>query len=132
VHVRYWPGGVAKRAEAENEGRQVLSGVMLDISAGGMRVVTAEIGVEGFTEGAAIGCAFSPKPRGEVLVLDGIFRHHQPEPDGTHSIGIQFVGLEATEHGRQTLSELAGIVTDYQRGHARQRRTAFAGIVGRR
>jgi c-di-GMP-binding flagellar brake protein YcgR len=132
VHVRYWPGGVSKRPEMENEGNRVLNGVLLDISAGGMRVVTTDVELDSFNEGDAIGCAFSPRPRGEVLVLDGIFRHIQPEVDGTRSIGIQFVGLEATDHGRRTLSELARLVTDYQRGHARQRRTELAGSVGRR
>jgi len=131
VHVRFWSGGVSQRTAVEDDQRAVLSGVLLDLSAGGMRIMTTDVSADAFVEGDAIGCAFAPKPRGQALILDAVFRHLQPEEDGTCSVGIQFVGLETSERGRDTLSHLAGIVTDYQRVHSRQQRTRLAGRVTR-
>jgi len=131
VHVRFWPGGVAARPEVEAGNTTVLSGVLLDLSAGGIRVLTTEVAPDMFTEGDPIGCAFAPKPRGETLVLDATFRHFEITPDGSVAVGLQFVGLETSDRGRVLLSTLAGIVTDYQRGHARQQREKLAGRFAR-
>ena len=131
VHVRFWPGGVRKRAEAEHGSRGVLSGILMDLSAGGMRIMTTEVSADTFVEGDTIGCAFAPKPRGQTLVLDAVFRHLQAEENGAYSVGAQFVGLETSERGRKTLAGLATIVTDYQRGQARQARTRLVGRMAR-
>lgn len=127
VHVRFWPGGVAGRTAAESLDRGIGSGVMLDLSAGGISVLTVDIAPDSFTVGDTLGCAFCPKPRAETLVLDATFRHLDRQQDGSFALGLQFVGLETSERGRQMLSCLAGIVTEYQRGHARQQRTKLAG-----
>ncbi len=127
IHVRFWPGGIAARADAERDGCGVMSGVLLDLSAGGMRIKTTDVAPDAFIEGDPVGCAFSPKPRGETLILDGAFRHYQPDDDGVCSIGVQFVGLEATERGRETLAMLARVVTDFQRTRSRQQRMRLVG-----
>jgi hypothetical protein len=131
VHVRFWPGGVAGRLAAEEHDQGVLSGVMLDLSAGGISILTTDIAPDTFTMGDTLGCAFSPKPRGETLVLDATFRHFELRENGSAALGLQFVGLEASDRGRHMLSLLAGIVTDYQRGHARQERARLAGRFAR-
>lgn len=131
VHVRFWPGGVSGRAEAEKTDRGILSGVLQDLSAGGMRILTTDVSADTFAEGDAIGCAFAPRPRADALVLDAIFRHLRPEDEGTCSVGVQFVGLETSERGRNTLADLARLVTDYQRAHARQQRTRLARHMAR-
>ncbi len=125
VHVRFWRGGVAGRAAADRDGG-VLTGVIMDISAGGMRLLTPDVRESTFALDDPIGCSFTPRPRGETLVLDGVFRHFQTAGDGLGSVGIQFVGLEVSERGRETLAKLARIVTDYQRGHSRQQRSALS------
>jgi len=127
VHVRFWAGGVAARADAQAREGGVLSGVMLDLSAGGIRIQTTDVAPDMFTEGDPVGCAFAPKPRGDTLVIDATFRHLEIMPDGSAALGLQFVGLETSERGKHTLSLLAGIVTDYQRGNARQQREKLAG-----
>lgn len=120
VHVRFWPGGVAARRDAGTDESGVRSGIMLDISAGGMRLISTDVTPDSFTAGQAIGVAFTPKPRGETLVLDAVYRHCQPESDGTWSVGLQFVGMETSQRGRATLSALANLVTDYQRAASRK------------
>lgn len=127
VHVRFWAGGVAARADVDAGNGKVLGGVMLDLSAGGISILTTDVAPDDFAEGDAVGCAFAPKPRGDTLVLDATFRHLERQADGGMAMGLQFVGLETSERGRQMLSLLAGIVTDYQRGHARQQRERLAG-----
>ena len=109
----------------------MLSGAMLDLSAGGISILTNEISPYLFVEGDPVGCAFAPKPRAETLVLDATFRHIDALPNGNFALGLQFVGLETSDRGRTLLSQLAGIVTDYQRGHARQQREKIAGKYAR-
>ena len=120
VRVRFWAGGVIARANAESDSQSsgVVTGILQDISAGGMRVCTTDVAPDDFTDGEPVGCAFTPKPRGETLILDAVFRHYQPTSGGA-SIGLQFVGFEATERGRDMLAKLARVVTDYQRRQAR-------------
>ncbi|NOX59629.1 MAG: PilZ domain-containing protein [Planctomycetes bacterium] len=113
VSVRFWQGGVSERGEAEGNG--VFTATMVDLSAGGMRFLSTDVAPDTFEEGEPIGCSFRPMSRGETLVVDGIFRHLQLTADGLASIGIQFVGLECSEQGRQTLAALAGVVSEYQR-----------------
>jgi len=127
VHVRFWAGGVAGRSQAESLERGLFSGVMLDLSAGGISILTVDVAPDTFVIGDTLGCAFCPKPRAETLVLDATFRHLDRLPDGGLALGLQFVGLETSERGRHMLSCLAGIVTEYQRGHARQERSKLAG-----
>ena len=127
IHVRFWPGGVAGRTAAESLEQGICSGVMLDLSAGGISILAVDVAPDTFVVGDTLGCAFCPKPRGETLVLDATFRHLDRQADGSMAVGLQFVGLETTDHGRHMLSCLAGIVTEYQRGHARQQRTKLAG-----
>jgi c-di-GMP-binding flagellar brake protein YcgR len=122
VLVRLWRGGVAGRTETEKIPGSIFSGVMLDLSAGGVRVISTDVAPDTFAEGEPIGCAFSPRARGEPFVLDAVFRHFHYDEDGTASFGLQFVGLEATERGRQQLAGLAQVVSEFQRGEARQRR----------
>ena len=122
IHVRFWPGGVAARAKTDGNGPGLFHGMLHDLSAGGMRVLTTGISPETFTVGDTLGCSFTPKPRGDTLVLDATFRHFQRAEDGMVSLGFQFVGLETTERGRNLLVKLARVVTDYQRGRGRPAR----------
>lgn len=125
VRVRFWKGGVSARANA-GESVETFTGALLDLSAGGMRVTTTDVAPDTFVEGESVGCSFIPKPRAETVVLDCVFRHFQIQEDGAVSLGFQFVGMETTERGRAILSDLAGIVTDYQREQARLERRQLA------
>ncbi len=127
VHVRFWIGGVAARAQVEESGPGIMTGVLKDLSAGGMRITVSGIDVGMFAEGESIGCAFTPKPRGETIVIDSVFRHVQMEDDGTVSVGVQFVGLETTLAGRNQLADIARVVSDFQRSETHQKRPHLAG-----
>ena len=87
VRVRFWQGGVAARASVEEEGVGIMDGTLLDLSAGGMRIIVGESQSRFFKDGDSVGCALTAKPRGQTFVLDAVFRHEQSESDGTVSFG---------------------------------------------
>lgn len=120
IRVRFWRGGVAARPDSD-EGK-MFWGVMQDLSAGGMRILSTDVAPDDFVEGDVVGCAFTPRRRGDALIVDAVFRHYQTEESSTVSVGLQFVGLETTERGRMTLARLARIVTDYHRAASQPRR----------
>lgn len=115
VTVRFWAGGVAGRKAIEKEDKGIWTGTLVDLSAGGMRILTNEVAPDTFEEGDSIGFSFRPKSRGETIVIDGVFRHLLLTSDGLASIGIQFIGLECSAQGRDQLATLADVVSEYHR-----------------
>lgn len=118
IAVRFWredpgPGtGV--------EARTVHHGQMENLSAGGMRVRIA--GARDIEIGAIYRCAFAARPGKPPLLLDVLVRHREAVGQGRASIGLQFVGLEATPEGRRTLERLARTVGQLQRARAHRKR----------
>ncbi len=99
-------------------------GRLMDISAGGAQIVVpAKSGkVEGapgggvfdFHKGQFIGVRFTPLPFETPLVFNAQIRNILPTAD--HSslcLGLQIVGLEASEEGRQVLARIANVVERY-------------------
>lgn len=127
VSVRFWEGGVCNRRQAEHEGSGIMNGTLVDLSAGGMRILSMDVAPDTLEEGDVIGLSFRPQSRGETIVIEGVFRHFQLTSDGLASIGIQFIGLECSEHGRDLLATLAGVVSEYHRelGRRKKRQVAY-------
>ncbi|GJM24266.1 MAG: hypothetical protein DHS20C16_06810 [Phycisphaerae bacterium] len=127
VSVRFWEGGVSNRREAEHQGGGILNGTLVDLSAGGMRILSMDVAPDTFEEGDVIGFSFRPTSRGETIVIEGVYRHFQMTSDGLASIGIQFIGLECSDHGRDLLATLAGVVSEYHRelGRRKKRQVAY-------
>lgn len=102
-------------------------GRLMDISAGGAQMIvplkrSAEDGQTGaasetdFRKGQFVGVRFTPMPYEQPLMFNAQIRNVLPTAD--HSglcIGLQIVGLEASEEGRQMLSRLAGVVDHYHK-----------------
>ena len=99
-------------------------GRLMDISAGGAQIIVpAKSGkVEGapgggvfdFHKGQFIGVRFTPLPFETPLVFNAQIRNILPTAD--HSalcLGLQIVGLEASEEGRQILARIANVVERY-------------------
>ncbi len=126
VSVRFWEGGVSNRRQAEHEGHGILNGTLVDLSAGGMRILSMDVAPDTFEEGDVIGFSFRPRSRGETIVIEGVFRHFQLTSDGIASMGIQFIGLECSEHGRDLLGTLAGVVSEYHRELGRRKKSQVA------
>ena len=99
-------------------------GRLMDISAGGAQITvpTRNGKVEGapgsemfdFHKGQFIGVRFTPLPFETPLVFNAQIRNILPTAD--HSslcLGLQIVGLEASEEGRQVLARIANVVERY-------------------
>jgi len=108
-----------RSAGSHSSGDRDRVGIMDNLSAGGMRVRCADDG--GFQTGDDLKVAFALGRRGPEFVLEATFRHCEPRPDGSCSLGFQFVGLETSRQGQETLVRLSRMVTDFQRAALRRR-----------
>jgi len=104
-------------------------GSLVDISAGGTQVIVprkdakpcvSTAGREGgageseFHKGQFLGMRFTPMPYETPLMFNVQVRSVLPTADQTGlCLGLQIVGLEASEEGRQVLSRLAKVVECY-------------------
>jgi hypothetical protein len=106
-------------------------GCLMDISAGGAQVIVpcrdtqscvstavgeggAAAGESDFHKGQFLGVRFTPMPYETPLVFNVQVRNVLPTADHTSlCLGLQIVGLEASEEGRQVLGRLAKVVECY-------------------
>lgn len=90
-----------------------ITGQLEDISAGGMRVkatMTAPISL-----GATYLCILEGGSSRQALELDAVLRHAEAPVNGTASLGLQFIGMEASAAGYEKMLELARFVKYLQR-----------------
>lgn len=92
-------------------------GRLMDISAGGAQAIIPsqnDAGKKSFKKGQFVGMRFTPLPYETPLMLNAQIRNILPTADEKNtSIGLQFVGLEASSEGREVLNQLIGIVERY-------------------
>lgn len=119
IPVRFWQtknsdeGGTTDRSSMRH-------GQLVDMSAGGMRIRTADL--DSIELEGAYRCVLTPNPGTPPLVLDARLRHRESTNFGRAALGFQFVGLEVTPEGRKTLTRIARLVNQFQR-HRRSRRS---------
>jgi len=101
-------------------------GRLMDISAGGAQVlvplkrasdaVSGAAGETDFHKGQFMGVRFTPMPYETPLMFNAQIRNVLPTADRTNlCLGLQIVGLEASEEGREVLSRLAKVVEHYHK-----------------
>jgi hypothetical protein len=99
-------------------------GSLVDISAGGAQVIVplkhgagdppGVAGESDYRKGQFLGVRFTPIPYEMPLMFNAQIRSVLPTADHTGlCLGLQIVGLEASEEGRQILSRLAKVVDQY-------------------
>jgi hypothetical protein len=106
-------------------------GCLVDISAGGAQVIVplkhgascgpvvpegvgAASSESDYRKGQFLGVRFTPMPYETPLMFNAQIRSVLPTADHTRlCLGLQIVGLEASEEGRQVLSRLAQVVEHY-------------------
>ena len=99
-------------------------GRLMDISAGGAQIImplkgagenaTSAVGESEFRKGQFIGVRFTPMPYETPLMFTAQIRNVLPTADGGGlCLGLQIVGLEASEEGREVLARLAAVVDRY-------------------
>jgi len=126
VNVVLWHR-TGKRAGNEKT-HTYYEGRLMDISAGGAQVIiplkrtvgedgqTAVVSESDFRKGQFMGVRFTPMPYEQPLMFNAQIRNVLPTADRSGlCIGLQIVGLEASEEGREMLSRLAGVVDHYHK-----------------
>jgi hypothetical protein len=114
-------------------------GRLVDISAGGAQLIvplkrgtpgeTGAAGESDFHKGQFVGVRFTPLPYETPLMFNAQIRNILPTADHTGlCIGLQIVGLEASDEGRQVLSRLANVVDHYHQLNQTEGMGAPAGM----
>lgn len=89
-------------------------GELVDISAGGMRIVIDAQQKDHFEAGQLLGLRFTPMPDQTPLTFNAHIRNILPTADDENiCIGVQMIGLEASPEGRLVLQRLCNIVDQY-------------------
>jgi len=120
VNVVLWHR-MGRRRQAD-EPQQYYSGRLIDLSAGGAQIAMpmkdaeqgAEVESKEFRQGQFIGLRFTPLPYEMPLVINAQIRTALPTADeNAVCLGLQLVGLEASQEGRETLTRIAQVVEHY-------------------
>lgn len=122
VNVVLWHR--TKKHDSENVPHNYCQGRLVDISAGGGQVMvpcrqkadndTKSAGKPDFKKGQFIGMRFTPLPYEQPLMFNAQIRNVMPTEDNESIyLGLQIVGLEASQEGRRVLARLVGVVERY-------------------
>ncbi len=114
IAVRFWHEDEDAKPPQE---RDVRYAQLEDLSAGGMRMRGSKVG--DLSLNSTFRCAFAPQPNSPVLVLDAVLMHSEEVENGRASLGLHFIGLEATQQGQIDLENLARSVHYLQRQYTR-------------
>ena len=123
VNVVLWHR-TGRRSKKKEQGRTYFEGRLMDISAGGAQVTvplkhavgdqSGAAGESDFRKGQFMGLRFTPMPYEMPIMFSAQIRNVLPTADRTSlCLGLQIVGLEASEEGREVLSRLAKVVDCY-------------------
>lgn len=109
--------------KSKGSGHEYFEGRLMDISAGGAQLTlpmkssetdTSGVSESEFRKGQFIGVRFTPMPYETPLMFSAQIRNVLPTADRTGlCLGLQIVGLEASDEGREVLSRLAAVVDRY-------------------
>jgi len=96
-------------------------GLMLDLSAGGMNIaLPAEKRIR-LKPGDTVTCTFALEPGQTPQEISGRLRHCEPAPGGHLRVGLQFLGLEASAEGCQTLQRIGRAANRFRKMETRRR-----------
>ena len=117
VKAVVWPRRGTQNTEQMEH--QYSEGTLVDLSCGGAQIAVPLSQEEGsnrpeFRQGQFIGVRFTPLPYEKPLMFDAQIRNILPTADNNAiCLGLQLVGLEASDEGRATLKRVAEIVDKY-------------------
>lgn len=107
-------GGPELGANDQEPAGSYWQGRLVDISAGGAQIAIEASAAGSFRNGQFVGVRFTPMPYEMPLVFNAQVRSVLPTVDNKSvCLGLQIVGLEASDEGRQVLQRLCGVVEHY-------------------
>ena len=94
-------------------------GKLVDLSAGGAQVAIGTEHGPNFRVGQLVGLQFTPMSHKKPFLLEAYIRHLA---ENTHHemlyVGLEFLGLEASDHGRDILRKIVDVIEEYQKLNA--------------
>ena len=114
VRAMFWHRGY----QNESERRPVedyWQGKLENLSAGGAMIRVEPTHRDFFSMGQIVGLQFTPMSYQKPLLLEGHVRHLQTPPEqDVLLVGVEFLGLEASSEGRDTLHRLLEVIGHYE------------------
>lgn len=90
-------------------------GDLIDLSAGGLRILIDTQQVKNFRVGQIVGLQFTPLPYEKPIVVEGQVKRIGDGSDAkTKYVGIEFLGLEAAGEGREKLHRIIDTINEYE------------------
>ena len=126
VEAVFWHRGYSNQ-EVAVPSNDVWTGRLLDLSAGGLQLGIDISQKPNFKSGQLIGIKFIPFQGERPMILEGQIRHIAKTVDETKlCLGIQIVGLEASQEGREKLRRVVNIVERYLQESAKRETCAVS------
>mgnify|MGYP006300147977 CR=1 FL=1 len=124
VEALFWHRGYADNS-TESPLENCWQGQLIDLSAGGTQVKVDKTQHANFREGQIIGIRFTPLPYEKQLLLEGRIKHIAGlnDDNDTITLGIEFMGLEASADGRNKMERLMAAVNVYKEKSNKSART---------
>ncbi len=125
VRASFWLGTHQDEPTSSGADRCVWVGRVVNLSAGGFRLLADAPTAEALDVGDAIGVRLSFAVAEEAVYADAQIRHVETDA-GSAVLGFQFIGLDQTAEGKKAMELLAGKIAEYQRAadQASRRRSA--------
>ncbi len=114
VKVLFWHRGYLDQVKAAPV-EHYWQGKVMDLSAGGMRLIMSLEMRDSFTIGQLVGLQFTPMSFQKPILLEGHIRYMRESAEENRLyLGVEFLGLEASPEGREILHRLLSVVSEYQ------------------
>ena len=114
VRASFWSGTLATEPTVDTVEAPVWSGQVINLSAGGVQVRCDHSAAGALELGESVGMHLSFELGKEAVSTEAQFRHVEAAKDGV-LLGFQFLGLEQTAEGRETVKHIGHWVGEFQR-----------------
>lgn len=114
VKVLFWHRGYPDEPHSTPD-ESYWQGRLLNLSAGGAQLEIEIEQKDHFSVGQFLGLQFTPMSYQQPLQLESHVKYLKEVSDHSHfRIGVEFLGLEASPEGREILSRILEVISDYE------------------
>lgn len=114
IKVLFWHRGYLDDTNKQPK-EQYWQGKLLNLSAAGAQIEIASDQHQHFCIGQLLGIQFTPMSYEKPLLLDSHVRYLKtPSNSICVKIGVEFLGLEATDTGKETLNRILEVLQQYE------------------
>jgi len=114
IRILFWHRGYTQQTHSCPKD-SYWQGNLINLSAGGAQLAVNDVLTDNFCPDQLVGLQFTPLPCEKPITIEAKIIHFQPQPEqGLLTLGVEFLGLEASAEGRQTLHRLLDTVSQYE------------------